>query len=208
MPNSVSPDNMASFCQQWQIAPTQPDPAQLAAIVSRLQQNRTMAAEVLPCLCRGHEAIAYRPLLTCPIPVEQVLVESRDHDRLHECRSLLAQGKIPPSIEASIYLLHGISWFIVSDGIHRTVAAYEAGNSQIEARLSSVNYCRPEQYRLVEDQFVQIEQVAADGIVSTATIAHRVSPAQRSLLLKIGIQTETRLSGFQIPIAAIVPSSL
>lgn len=199
---------MTSFCQQWQIAPTQPDPIQLAAIVSRLQQDRAVAAEVLPCLCRGHEAIAYSPLLRCPIPVEQVLVESRDCDRLHECRSLLAQGKIAPPIEASIFMLHGLSWFIVSDGIHRTVAAYEAGNPKIEARLSSVNYCRPEQYRLVEDQFIQIEQVAADGVVSSAKVARQVSPAQRSLLLEIGIQTETRLSGFRIPIAAIVPSSL
>jgi uncharacterized ParB-like nuclease family protein len=78
------------------------------------------------------------------ISVAKVMAWAWHPGRLERCKARLAAGERPPAIEVGRYWLQGESYYLVSDGHHRTVAAREAGCSRIRARIGSENWCRPE----------------------------------------------------------------
>jgi hypothetical protein len=69
------------------------------------------------------------PRRTVSIAVERVLAWSWNPGRLERCQRLLAEGEKAPPIHVNRYRLNGLTWYVVSDGRHRTVAAREAGRT-------------------------------------------------------------------------------
>lgn len=62
--------------------------------------------------------------------------------RLQRSREKLAEGGKAPRIEVSRYWLYGESYYVISDGNHRTIAAREAGK-RVLAYINSESWCRP-----------------------------------------------------------------
>lgn len=85
---------------------------------------------------------------TVSIAVERVLAWSWNPGRLERCQQKLAEGEKAPPIHVNRYRLNGLTWYVVSDGRHRTVAAREAGRKRIAAVVGSETDCHPERYRL------------------------------------------------------------
>ena len=85
---------------------------------------------------------------TVSIAVERVLAWSWNPGRLERCQQKLAEGEKAPPIHVNRYRLNGLTWYVVSDGRHRTVAAREAGRTRIAAVVGSETHCHPERYRL------------------------------------------------------------
>ncbi len=69
------------------------------------------------------------------VPVTEVMAKPCRLDRLEECRKLLAENKKPPPIQLHRYLIEESTYYIVSNGNHRTVAARVAGIEFVEARV-------------------------------------------------------------------------
>ena len=88
------------------------------------------------------------PRRTVSIAVERVLAWSWNAGRLEQCHRLLAEGDKAPPIHVNRYRLNGLTWYVVSDGRHRTVAAREAGRQRIAAVVGSETECHPGRYRL------------------------------------------------------------
>ena len=88
------------------------------------------------------------PRRTVSIAVERVLAWSWNPGRLERCQRLLAEGEKAPPIHVNRYRLNGLTWYVVSDGRHRTVAAREAGRQRIAAVVGSETDCHPGRYRL------------------------------------------------------------
>jgi hypothetical protein len=114
------------------------------------------------------------------IAVERVLAWSWNPGRLERCQRLLAEGEKAPPIHVNRYRLNGLTWYVVSDGRHRTVAAREAGRRRIAAVVGSETECHPGRYRLDvagrrlwqqhhDDRFGDCLKLAADDL-STETM--------------------------------------
>lgn len=82
------------------------------------------------------------------ISVDKVLAWAWRPDRLLRCAERLADGERAPEIHVNRYLLHGVAYYTVSDGHHRTIAARQAGQRRIRARIGSESVCHPERYWL------------------------------------------------------------
>ncbi len=82
------------------------------------------------------------------ISVARVLAWSWNPARLERCRRLLDEGQKAPPIHVNRYRMNGLTWYVVSDGRHRTVAAQEAGRARITAIVGSETDCHPERHRL------------------------------------------------------------
>src|SRR5215472_17307635 len=65
---------------------------------------------------------------------DRIIAEARAPQRLQRARKMLAGGMRLPTIIVTGYRLGRRYWYIPSDGIHRTVAAREAGR-RIRARI-------------------------------------------------------------------------
>lgn len=116
------------------------------------------------------------PKRTVQIAVARVLAWSWHERRLERCKHLLTEGGKAPPIHVSRYTVKGQTWYVVSDGRHRTVAAREAGRTRISAVVGSEATCHPERYRLdvagqrlwvVDGQWLKL--VAADINTDTMT---------------------------------------
>ena len=70
------------------------------------------------------------------IPVHRILATAWNPGRLARCERLLAEGRTPPPVYLSRYMLAGQNWYTVSDGQHRTIAARNAGRKRIRAVVS------------------------------------------------------------------------
>ena len=81
------------------------------------------------------------PRRTVSIAIDRVLAWSWNPGRLERCQQ-------KPPIHVNRYRLNGLTWYVVSDGRHRTVAAREAGRTRIAAVVGSETDCHPERYRL------------------------------------------------------------
>ena len=88
------------------------------------------------------------PRRTVSIAIDRVLAWSWNPGRLERCHRLLAEGEKAPPIHVNRYRINGLTWYVVSDGRHRTVAAREAGRPRIAAVVGSETDCHPERYRL------------------------------------------------------------
>ncbi len=88
------------------------------------------------------------PRRTVSIAIDRVLAWSWNPGRLERCQQKLAEGEKAPPIHVNRYRLNGLTWYVVSDGRHRTVAAREAGRTRIAAVVGSETDCHPERYRL------------------------------------------------------------
>ena len=88
------------------------------------------------------------PRRTVSIAIDRVLAWSWNPGRLERCHRLLAEGEKAPPIHVNRYRMSGLTWYVVSDGRHRTVAAREAGRTRIAAVVGSETDCHPERYRL------------------------------------------------------------
>jgi len=82
------------------------------------------------------------------VAVDRVAAFAWNPGRLERCRRLLAAGEKAPPVHLSRYWLHGQALYTVSDGMHRTVAAREAGRRRIRARIGGECWCAPEQHWL------------------------------------------------------------
>ena len=82
--------------------------AALLPAISALEDSRTL----------GHVAA---------VTVDRVAAYAWNEGRLERCRRLLTEGERAPAVHLSRYWLHGLAFYTVSDGMHRTVAAREAG---------------------------------------------------------------------------------
>lgn len=78
------------------------------------------------------------------VSVERVLAWAWAERRLEECAARLAAGERAPAIRVSRYWLHGLALYTVGDGMHRTVAARQAGRKRISAFVAWESTCRPE----------------------------------------------------------------
>lgn len=95
------------------------------------------------------------PRRTVRIAVDRVLAWSWNPSRLERCRQKLAEGEKAPPIHVNRYRLNGLTWYVVSDGRHRTVAAREAGRTRIAAVVGSETNCHPDRYQLeIEDRLL------------------------------------------------------
>ena len=117
------------------------------------------------------------PRRTVSIAVERVLAWSWNPGRLERCQRLLAEGEKAPPIHVNRYRVNGLTWYVVSDGRHRTVAAREAGRQRIAAIVGSETECHPHRYRLDvagrrlwqqhhDDRFGDCLKLAADDLTS------------------------------------------
>ena len=117
------------------------------------------------------------PRRTVSIAVERVLAWSWNPGRLERCQRLLAEGEKAPPIHVNRYLMNRQTWYVVSDGRHRTVAAREAGRQRIAAIVGSETDCHPGRYRLDvagrrlwqqhhDDRFGDCLKLAADDLTS------------------------------------------
>ncbi len=85
---------------------------------------------------------------TAAIAVDRVVAWAWNPGRLARAERLLAAGHQAPPITVSRYWLHGEALYNVSDGMHRTMAARQAGRQRIRARITSEIECHPERHLL------------------------------------------------------------
>ena len=119
---------------------------------------------------------------TVSIAIDRVLAWSWNPGRLERCQQKLAEGEKAPPIHVNRYRLNGLTWYVVSDGRHRTVAAREAGRARIAAVVGSETDCHPERYRLDvagrrlwqehhDDRFGHCLKLVTDGLsMETMTV--------------------------------------
>lgn len=84
------------------------------------------------------------------VPVQAIFATAWHPGRLEQCRSLLAEGKRPPPIKVVGLrrLDRRQTMFVVSDGMHRTVAARKAGKKLIRAEIEGWSICDPRSFIL------------------------------------------------------------
>jgi len=83
---------------------------------------------------------------TAAIAVDRVAAWAWNPGRLARAERLLAAGHQAPPITVSRYWLHGEALYTVADGMHRTVAARQAGRQRIRAKITSEIECHPEHF--------------------------------------------------------------
>jgi uncharacterized ParB-like nuclease family protein len=81
---------------------------------------------------------------TQAVSVRRVLAWAWAPARLQRASERLMAGDRAPAIHVSRYWLHGESWYVVSDGHHRTIAAQEAGKRTIRASIAGEIACEPD----------------------------------------------------------------
>ena len=116
------------------------------ALTTLLGYPAQVLADLLPTLAEiddssdlGHAAA---------ISVDRVVAWAWNEGRLERATRLLAAGEKAPPIRVSRYWLHGEALYSVADGMHRTVAARQAGRQRIRAVIGGEVQCHPERYLL------------------------------------------------------------
>lgn len=112
--------------------------------------DKSMLAVILPMLSSidDYKVLSDKPI---SVSVERVLAKAWRANRLARCERLLAEGKKPPPVHLVRYRLNGESWYGVSDGNHRVVAASNAGNKTIRAVVTCESPIRPERYVIIKN---------------------------------------------------------
>lgn len=81
--------------------------------------------------------------------ISSVLAKPWNMGRLERCRRQLAEGTPPPPIKVVGLRRQGFkTLYSVSDGMHRTSAAKEAGHRTIKAEISGWHTCDPSRFVL------------------------------------------------------------
>ena len=119
------------------------------------------------------------------ISVARVLAWAWNPGRLERCRQKLAEGEKAPPIHVNRYRLNGLTWYVVSDGRHRTVAAREAGRARITAVVGSETDCHPDRYRLAVNDGRLWQAMAEPGCFQL--VAADLEPSVMAGLLAVGV---------------------
>lgn len=145
------------------------------------------------------------------IPVRQILAEPWHQRRLADCREKLQQNKKPPLVQAFGYELASRLWYILQDGIHRTVAAREARKRTIASICRGYSKCSPEYFRLYRSveadrwSLLRIEEWSQQGQVwITQTCQQNLQPEIAALAYKIGIPQVSDFTGFPVAVTSDV----
>lgn len=83
------------------------------------------------------------------VPVNRVLFSPWNPGRLDRARTKLAAGLKAPPINVDGITVRDDTWYLVSDGMHRSAAAMEAGRRTIVAEIGTMQQTYPDQHRLV-----------------------------------------------------------
>lgn len=145
--------------------------AALLPAIAALEDSRTL----------GHVAA---------VTVDRVAAYAWNEGRLERCRRLLAEGERAPAVHLSRYWLHGLAFYTVSDGMHRTVAAREAGRQRIRARIGGESWCKPEQHWLLPaagSQWRLWREVQPGGQVLSQVLSD-IESELAAALLKVGVR--------------------
>ncbi len=120
-----------------------------------------------------------------PIPVERVLSEAWDPDRLRWSQELLAEGRTAPPVVVMRYDLPDREWYGLSDGNHRTEAARAAGLASVAARVDGAYAIDLECYRLRLE--VEGERLWRRGNAGSWDLVAEISDATAETLAAIGV---------------------
>lgn len=84
------------------------------------------------------------------IAIKRVLAHLWHEGRMKDCLARLESGEKAPPIHVCGYILHDEAWYTVEDGNHRTLAAREAGKTQISAKVGGITVCKPKLYTIYD----------------------------------------------------------
>ena len=128
---------------------------------------------------------------TAAISVDRVVAWAWNEGRLARATRLLAAGEKAPPIRVSRYWLCGEALYAVADGMHRTVAARQAGRRRIRAVISSEIECHPERY-LIELATGRMWRAAEPGERWIKLVSWDIEPEVAAALVAVGVRELVR----------------
>ncbi len=128
------------------------------------------------------------------VAVDRVAAYAWHEGRLARCRQHLAAGEKAPPVHLSRYWLHGQAFYTVSDGMHRTVAAREAGRQRIRAKIGGECWCTPEQHWLSRSTGRLWREVQPGGHRLTLVMCD-IEPELADALLAVGVSDLDEVQG-------------
>jgi uncharacterized ParB-like nuclease family protein len=118
------------------------------------------------------------------IPVKSVLAEAWDEGRLNRCRLQLAEGTPAPRIKVVGLRRKGHpTLYAVGDGMHRTIAAMEAGRRTIRAEIRGWYDCDPTRFLLWRGCLYG----TTGHPYNHQAVTHRMSETTRAELVSLGV---------------------
>jgi len=117
------------------------------------------------------------------LPISRVLAKAWNDARLQEARQSVNDRMAVPPITVFGYRIQGETWYIPSDGNHRTVAAAEAGRRKIIAQVTGAVDCDMSRY-VVKNGGLWIK----DGGQLTRLSRDKLSQKVIDLALKLGAE--------------------
>lgn len=99
------------------------------------------------CYLRGEWTTVER---TIPLPLSSMLAEAWKPSRLADCRQKLAEGKQAPPVAVVGLRIGKRTFYSLTDGNHRVVAARAVGKTHIQSNLGGYYVIDPKQFVLDE----------------------------------------------------------
>ena len=128
---------------------------------------------------------------TAAISVDRVVAWAWNEGRLERATRLLAAGEKAPPIRVSRYWLHGEALYSVADGMHRTIAARQAGRQRIRAVIGSEVQCHPERY-LIELATGRMWRAPEPGDRWLKMVSCDIAPEVAAALVAVGVRELVR----------------
>jgi hypothetical protein len=120
------------------------------------------------------------------LPVDSVLANPWNTERLERCRRKLTEGTKPPRIKVVGLRRKGHkTLYSVSDGMHRTAAARESGRRTIRAEISGWHDCEPTRFFLWQDW---LWDRVGDRPGWVKGITNDISPETKAALVELGVR--------------------
>ena len=155
------------------------------ALATLLGYPAQVLADLLPALAEFEDSrdLGY----TRAISVDRVVAWAWNEGRLARATRLLAAGEKAPPIHVSRYWLCGEALYSVADGMHRTIAARQAGRQRIIARIGGEVQCHPERYMLERSTGRLWREVPPDKRLITL-VQSDIGPELAAALVAVGVR--------------------
>ena len=155
------------------------------ALTTLLGYPAQVLADLLPALIELGDSrdLGY----TRAINVDRVVAWAWNEGRLARAARLLAAGEKAPPIRVSRYWIRGEALYTVADGMHRTIAARQAGRKRITAVIGGEVQCHPERYLLERSTGRLWREVPPDKRLITL-VQSDIGPELAAALVAVGVR--------------------
>jgi len=160
-----------------------------AGLSTLLRFPAQVLADILPALSELDDSIDVGH--TRAISVDRVVAWAWNPGRLARAARLLAAGEKAPPIHVSRHWLCGEALYTVADGMHRTMAARQAGRQRITAVIGGEVQCHPERYMLERSTGRLWREVPPDKRLITL-VQSDIGPEVAAALVAVGVREFAR----------------